>query len=50
MNSALAMTTLAVAVLCGASQASADTWTGKISDSSCGGSHDTDDRARQEGQ
>ena len=41
MNSTLAMTTLTVAVLGGASLASADTWTGKISDSSCGGSHDT---------
>ena len=41
MNSTLAMTTLAVAMVCGASQASADTWTGKISDSSCGASHDT---------
>ena len=41
MNSTLAMTTLAAAVLCGASLASADTWTGKISDSSCDGSHDT---------
>ena len=41
MNSTLAMTTLAATVLCGASLASADTWTGKISDSSCGSSHDT---------
>jgi hypothetical protein len=41
MNKTLVTTTLVVAALCGASLASADTWTGKISDSSCGASHDT---------
>lgn len=40
MNNTLATTTFAVAALC-ASLASADTWTGKISDSSCDASHDT---------